>query len=327
MTVRWALVGSGEIAEQRVAPAIAEHAGSVLVATVDVAPERAEAMAVRFGAHAFTEMREALTTCEVDAVYVATPPRHHCEPTVAAARAGAHVLCEKPMAPTLAQCRLMMDAAEEAGVALAVSYYRRWYPAAREIKRLLDEGAIGTPIRARILTGWPFERSPGDDGYWRVEEGGGPLMDTACHRVDLMCYWLGEPARVAALRGNMAYDWPAPDTEALLCEMASGVHLTCETQWSLPLGFDEMEVHGTEGSVVASPFDGEHLVLRTPKGRHRMALEKRDANVHLPLIASFAECVAAGRQPEFDARDGMQSSRIIDAAVRSAASEQWEACG
>lgn len=327
MTFRWALVGCGEIASERVAPAIAEHAGSELVAAVDVAPERAAEMAARFGADAFTDLREALAARDLDAVYVATPPLGHCELTVAAAEAGAHVLCEKPMAPTLDECRRMIDGAEQAGVALAVSYYRRWYPAASEIKRLIDKGAIGTPVRARILTGWPFERAPGDDGYWRVEASGGPMIDTACHRIDLMCYWLGGPARVAALRGNLAHDWTAPDTETLLCEMASGCHLTCETQWSLPLGFDEMEVHGTDGSIVASPFDGEHLVLRTPEGEQRMGLEPRAANVHLPLIASFAERIAAGRSPEFDAHDGMQASRIIDAARRSAASGQWEACG
>lgn len=220
----------------------------------------------------------------------------------------------------------MIDAAREAKVSLAVSYYRRWYPAAAEIKRLIDAGAIGRPVRARILTGWPSDPDPAEPGYWRVQAGGGPLMDTACHRIDLMCYWLGEPRRVTAATSTLARDWEAPDTETVLCEMACGCHLTVQTQWSMPLSFDEIEIHGTKGSITASPFDGEHLVLRDAAGEDRVDLGPRAANVHLPLIASFAERAGTGRPPRFDAANSLQTTRIIDAAHRSARSGRRGSC-
>jgi predicted dehydrogenase len=326
MTVRWGLIGCGEIANKRVLPAIVEHTGSELVAVADELPGRAGNAARSFGAaHACGDLDELLAT-DVEAIYIATPPGSHCELSVAAAEAGRHVLCEKPLAPTVTECRRMIDAADAADVALAAAYYRRWYPAARRIKRMIDDGAIGRPVRAHILTGWPFDPEPGSAGYWRVEDGGGPLMDTACHRLDLMCYWLGEPRRVVALTANLAHDYPAPDTETLMCEMTGGCHLTCETQWSLPITWDTLEVHGTAGSIVAAPFDGEHLQLHTAGGVQKITAGARAENVHLPLVASFAAHVAAGEPPEFDGADGMQPTRIIDAAHRSSESADWHQC-
>jgi len=154
--------------------------------------------------------------------------------------------------------------------------------------------------------------------------GGGALMDVGSHRLDIVCYLLGEPARVAGLTGHIVMDYDVPDTETLICEMAIGAHLVCECQWNLPLGSDEMEIHGTEAALIATPFDGDALILRTPAGDEPVALDAKSHNVHLPLVASFAQRVSAGEPPEFDGVDGMQASRIITAAIRSAASGVWE---
>ncbi len=327
MPLRWAIVGCGDIANKRVAPAIVEDANSEMLAFFSHTPERAEEMRARFGARrAYADLSSLLADDEVDAVYIASPQHRHCEETVAAAEAGKHVLCEKPMAVTIDECRRMIDACRGNGVALAIAYYRRWYPKARAIKRLLDEGAVGTPVRVRIRIGGRYDPAREDWKHWRVTApaGGGALMDVGSHRLDLVCYWLGEPARVAGLTGRLVMDYEVPDTETLICEMASGVHVVCECQWNLPVGCDEMEIHGTEGSLIATPFDGDTLVLRTPEGERLIELEPKCHNVHLPLVASFAERVSTGRPPEFDGVDGMQASRIITAAYRSAQSGRWE---
>jgi len=246
---------------------------------------------------------------------------------VAAAEAGKHVLCEKPMAVTTGECRRMIEACRDNGVALAIAYYRRWYPKARAIKRLIGEGAIGTPVRARIRIGGRWSLPEDDWKHWRVTApaGGGALMDVGSHRLDLICYWLGEPGRVAGLTSRLVMDFEVPDTETLICEMTGGVHLTCECQWNVAVGSDEMEIHGTDGSIIATPFDGDALTLRTREGETPIELEPKSHNVHLPLVASFAERVGAGQPPEFDGVDGMQASRIITAAYRSARSGRWEA--
>ncbi|MGD9496457.1 MAG: Gfo/Idh/MocA family protein [Armatimonadota bacterium] len=327
MPLRWAIVGCGDIANKRVAPAIVADANSEMLAFFSHTPARAEEMRARFGAaRAYSDLSALLADDEVDAVYIASPQQRHCAETVAAAQAGKHVLCEKPMAVTLDECQRMVDACAQSGVALAVAYYRRWYPKARAMKRLIDEGAIGTPVRARIRVGGRYDPAEADWKYWRVTAaaGGGALMDVGSHRLDVACYLLGEPARVAGLTGHLAMDYNVPDTETLICEMAGGAHLVCECQWNLPLASDEMEVHGTEGALIATPFDGDALVLRTPTGDSPIALEPNCHNVHLPLIASFAQRVSAGEPPEFDGIDGMQASRIITAAYRSAHSGRWE---
>lgn len=327
MALRWGLVGLGDIANKRVAPAMVEDPNSELVGLFSNTPERAEEMRARFGAkRAYSDLAALLADDEIDAVYLASPHPRHRNETVAAAEAGKHVLCEKPMAVTTEDCQAMVDACRANGVALAIAYYRRWYPKARAILRLLGEGAIGTPVRARIRIGGRYAPALDDWKHWRVtaSAGGGALMDVGSHRLDLICYWLGEPARVAGMTGDLDMHLEVPDTETLICEMASGAHVTCECQWNMRLGSDEMEIHGTDGSIIATPFDGDTLVLRTPHGEEPIPLEPKAHNVHLPLVASFAQRVGGGQPPEFDGVDGMQASRIIAAAYRSAESGCWE---
>lgn len=327
MPLRWAIIGCGDIANKRVAPAMVADPGSELVALFSNTPARAEEMRGRFDARrACSDLGACLADAEVDAVYIASPHPRHLREALAAAEAGKHVLCEKPMAGTVEDCRAMIAACREAGVALAVAYYRRWYPKAREIKRLIDDGAIGRPIRAHIMVGGRWDPTPEDWKHWRVEApaGGGALMDVGSHRLDLICWWLGEPRRVACLTSRLVMDFEVPDTETLVCEMASGCHLVCECQWNMHTGSDVMEVHGEEGSLLATPFDGDTLILNRSGEQTSIELAPKAENVHLPLVASFAERVGAGMPPEFDGTDGMQASRIMDAACRSARSGRWE---
>jgi len=143
-------------------------------------------------------------------------------------------------------------------------------------------------------------------------------------RLDLICYLLGEPQRVCGLTDHRVMDYAVPDTESLLCRMADGTHVACSCYWNMPLSADEMEIHGTEGSLLATPFDANTLVVRTRGGEETLDVTRPFANVHLPLIASFAARVGAGQPPEFDGTDGMQATRIIDGCYRSHASGQWE---
>jgi len=327
MALGWGIVGCGDIAYKRVAPAMVEHTGSALSAFFSHSAQRAEEMRDRFGAsRAYSDLDGFLADDQVQAVYIASPQDRHCAETLAAANAGKHVLCEKPMAMTAGECEQMIGACRDNGVQLGIAYYRRWYPKARKMKELIDSGAIGKPVRARVLIGGRYDPAPDDWKHWRVTDaaGGGALMDVGSHRLDLICYLLGQPSKVAGLASNLVMPYNAPDTESLLCEMASGCHVTCGCQWNLPVGHDEMEIHGTEGSLVATPFDGESLVLRGGGQDRAIELEPRAANVHYPLVASFAERVAAGQAPEFNGVDGMQATRIIHGAYRSSHSGAWE---
>lgn len=327
MALRWAIIGCGDIANKRVAAALRDDVNSDLVAFYSRSLSRAQEMAARFGARrAYHDLAALLADREIDAVYLASPQDRHCAETVAAAQAGKHVLCEKPMAVTLAECQTMIAACRAAGVHLGIAYYRRWYPKARRIKELLDQGAIGRPISARIFIAGTYNPTPGDWKHWRVERsaGGGAMMDVGSHRLDLMCYWLGEPERVAGLTDTLCMGYDVPDMETLICRMRCGCHVTCAAGWSLGNSFDELEIHGTAGSLLATPFDGQRLVLRRDGSETEIDVPPLPPNVHLPLVASFTARVGAGQEPEFGGADGLQASRILSAAYRSVASGAWE---
>ena len=145
----WGVLGCGDITDKRGAPAIVAQADSRLVTFHSRTAALAEDFARRHGAPRWTTDRaELLADPEVTAVYVATEHHRHCEDVLAAAEAGKHVLCEKPMANSVAECRRMIDACRASGVALQVAYYRRYYPRMVRMRELLQAGAIGWRLRS-----------------------------------------------------------------------------------------------------------------------------------------------------------------------------------
>ena len=318
--IGWGVLGCGDITDRRGAPAITAQGDSRLVCFQSRTPGRAEEFARRHGAPRWTVDRaELLADPEVTAVYVATEHDRHCEDVVAAAEAGKHVLCEKPMANSVAGCRRMIAACRASGVALQVAYYRRYYPKFVRMKELLDAGAIGEPVTAQIHLAGRLAPERIDPSNWRLDaarSGGGALVDTGSHRLDLLCCLLGEPDRVAALVECRELPIEAPDMETLLIRMAAGVH-TVSRHGFRTGSRDELEITGTRGTLSATPVDGPELRLTTPDGEQTWTLPRHE-NVHFPLFDDFARRLAAGEPPRFDGEDGMQASRIIEAAYESA---------
>src|SRR6185369_8026740 len=144
MTVRWGLIGAGDIVRKRVAAALRETAGSELVAVSRRDASQAEATATDLGARLwFSEWRDLVASPEIDAVYIATPVYLHAEQTIAAAEAGKHVLCEKPMGLSVRECDEMIAACQANNVKLGIAYYRRFYPAVKRAKEIINSGEIG----------------------------------------------------------------------------------------------------------------------------------------------------------------------------------------
>jgi len=321
LKIGWGIVGCGDIADKRVAPAVKEQADSDLVAFFSHTRSRAEAFANRHGGRrAYDSLDALLADPEIQAVYVASPQGRHCRETVAAAKAGKHVLCEKPMAMDVNECRQMIDACRVNGVCLSVAYYRRFFPKARKVKALLEEGAIGQIAQGSIsMTG--FWNPPKDDPkYWRVTKGmssGGALADTGSHRLDLLCYFLGAPESAAGFADRRALDFEVPDVETLVVRMRCGAHVVSRHALCTPTGQDDFELFGTRGALLASPWDGDDLTVVAGGRRETFHLPKH-SNVHFPLIDDFAGRLSRGERPSFDGTDGMQATRIIDGCYESA---------
>lgn len=321
MTLRWAVIGCGDIAEKRVAPAINRESRSCLHAVVRRDEAKCRDFAARHGAtHALNSFAAAVALDEVDAVYIATPVYLHAAQTMASALAGKHVLVEKPMALTADECAEMTDACRTHGVTLGVAYYRRFYPKVRAMQDLIAAGDLGEPQFVRAFTGGRYRINRGEQGSWRTipeQGGGGPLQDIGSHRIDLMLALFGPIRRVKAEIGNATLDAPVEDHAHLLFEFANGMKGALHCTWNLGVGRDEWEVYGTEGGASTRDLNGPELVIERGGDREVRSLPA-DANLHFPLIEDFVEAALSGRDPEIPGEQGRETTRVIEAAYLSA---------
>jgi predicted dehydrogenase len=323
-TVRWGIAGAGDIAERVMAPAMraAPHARLVAVARRDIVA--AEAFAARHAAaRAYDSVDALVRDPEVDAIYVATPVARHCPDVLAAVTQGKHVLCEKPLALTVAEAERMRDASAAAGVQAMTSFYQRFNARHQRVRDLLTGGAIGRITAAR----WNFSgRSPDRPGAWRQDRataGGGSYLDNASHCVDLIRYLLGEVVAVTAFVDTLAARYEVEDTASSILLLETGAQVVVTSHWSA-LDPDEerssvLEISGTEGTIVSTPlhdkFSRGQLTIATTGGERQ---ETYEASTHVALVEAFAAALAAGRPPAVTFDDGLASLRVVHAVYESA---------
>lgn len=286
MTVKWMVVGIGDITRKRVIPAILEEPRSELYALLTRDPRKAEAYP---GARVFAALEDGLRYAAVDAVYVASPVALHAPQTIASLTAGKHVLCEKPAAMDYAQAQTMVAAARESGRILGVAYYRRLFPKLLVTRDLLAEGAIGRPVLAEAnCHSW----LPIQERSWlwdRALAGGGPLYDTASHRIDAFNFLFGRPERVTGLLSNVVHQLDVEDSATILIDYASGVRGIVDVRWNSHVYRDQFRVIGTEGELNLDPLGGP--LLR--RNGTEISLPAHE-NFHYPAIENFAAAVLDG---------------------------------
>ncbi len=258
---------------------------------------------------------------DVDAVSICAANVAHHDLTLAAAEAGKHVLCEKPLAVTLADATAMVRGCAEHGVTLATAYPVRHAPPVWEAKRLLQSGELGA-IRSMSLTNVLGARPSG----WFIDparSGGGAIRDHIVHATDLMRWFSeSEVAQIYCEAGTLARDIPVEDTGALIEVFDSGVIGTCDPSWNrLPNWRRWGDVSGRivcDGGVVQ--FDISDYVIRVtaadPETPYREVSFTSSMNVG--LLRDFASAIAAGRQPCADGRDGWAGVACTEAAYESA---------
>src|SRR5262245_30650965 len=315
--IRWGLIGCGDIAEKRVAPALQMAAGSRLLACSRQQPALLWEFQRRHGIpKGCPDPAEIFADPEIDAVYLATPVFLHCLHTIEAAEHGKHVLCEKPMALDATECQRMVDACRSHGVKLGVAYYRRFYPVVHKIQELLKAGVLGKVILVRTTLVEPTSLEPAAWRFVPDQGGGGLLMDMASHRLDLLCMLLGQPLSVSALTATRELEIPVEDTASLLVQFSGGIQATVFASHCIHTPMDVFEIYGTRASLYASPLNGCELRLRgtTEEIFHLPKAE----NVHLPLIEDFNQAIRENREPRISGEEGMKASVLLEAAYDSA---------
>jgi predicted dehydrogenase len=226
------------------------------------------------------------------------------------------------MAMTVAECRRMTQVCRDHGVQLIIAYYRRYFPVVRKMKALIAAGTIGRPLRARAAVADYYTPRADGERSWLTEPdtaGGGFLTDVATHRLDLLTFFLGKIQSVSAFVDTQHFDFPVDDASVLAMRFANGTHATGAFNWNVGAPIDEFEVCGTKGRLVARNLFANAGELDVHVGKdvehHHLPAP---AITHLGLVEHFVECLLTGQPNTLPGEEGMQATRITEAAYRSA---------
>ncbi|MCX7885676.1 MAG: Gfo/Idh/MocA family oxidoreductase [Verrucomicrobiae bacterium] len=334
--VKWGVVGSGGIARRRTIPeGIVPASNATLVAVFDPDSKANEAVAAQFGARAVNSLEELLR-CDIDAVYIASPPAVHRAQTIASAKAGKHVLCEKPLGLTVGDAEAMIAACRRARVLLGTAFMMRFHAQHQAALKIIRDGQLGKPVFGRAqLSCW----YPPIKGAWRQDPktgGGGALMDMGGHCIDLLEMFFGPVRAVSCLINRTVHRYRSEDSAVATLFFKNGALGVVDTFFCMPDEASEnrLELYGTLGSILAKGTIGQGasgemiaVLKQTPSGYD--AQQARAAGGGIPIcptpvntyraeIEEFSAAILEKRQPSNSARLGLQSQRVLAACYRSA---------
>jgi UDP-N-acetyl-2-amino-2-deoxyglucuronate dehydrogenase len=348
-TVRFGIVGAGKAAELHVA-ALARTPGARVTAVAGRSPQRARALAAASRARVDPSLDAMIERGDVDTVAICTPHPLHCEQAVAAALAGLHVVVEKPMALSPAECDAMTAAARESGVLLSVISQRRWYEPVRRVKEAIDGGRIGQPGLATVeVLGWrgPEYYAMDDWRGTQAGEGGGVLVNQAIHQLDLVRWFLGSAVEVDGWTANVNHlEIDVEDTAVAAVRFANGALASIVASNAQRPGLHaRIHVHGRSGASVGVETDaGSSFVagvsapsparndLWTIPGEEgaidRWPAEDEAGRAGLDLATRYHElqlrdivgAIRDGRAPAVTGEDGRAAVELMDAIYRAARS-------
>jgi len=268
--LRFGLIGYGKVAHVH-AQAIRDSVGADLVSVCGRTALRRDEFAAKWSIASRGTVADMVEFDHVDAVVITTPHPCHHDDAIEAFAAGCHVLVEKPMALTVAECTDMILAAERAGKVLSVVSQRRWYPACMRIREAIDSGKLGTPAVAQVtILGWRDEAYYASDpwrGKWDTE-GGGVLINQAPHQLDLLHWYMGPVARIQAEWGNVNHPYiEVEDTAVASIRFANGAMASVLVSNSQKPGiYAKVHVHGTSGASAGVQTDGGSMFIAGQTG-------------------------------------------------------------
>jgi glucose-fructose oxidoreductase len=326
--VRYAVVGLGHIAQIAILPAFAQaQPNSTLTALVSDDPEKLRKLSRRYGIRricGYDDADELFESGEVDAVYIALPNSMHREYTERAARAGLHVLCEKPMAVTSADCEKMIEVTRQNGVKLMVAYRLHFERGNLEAAEMAHSGTLGD---LRFFSS-NFSMQVAPENFRSSRKlGGGPLYDIGIYCINAArAAFAAEPMQVlatAVTRRDQRFK-EIPETVAVIMKFPQEriASFTCSFGGADRSAY---EIVGTKGSITLDPAyeyaQGVEYVLRLGKRKRDRRYEKSDQ--FAPELIYFSDCVLRGFEPEPSGEEGMADIRVIEALNRSIGTGRW----
>lgn len=342
MALGFGIIGCGMISNFH-AKAIADVDGAELVACFDTVKEAADRLAKETGCTAYYSLDEMLADSKVDIVTIGTPSGAHMDPAVAAAKAGKHIIVEKPLEITLDKCDRIIDECNKAGVVVSTIFPSRFHDSSRKIRKAIDGGRFGKMTVGDAYIKWYRTQEYYDSGAWRGTwglDGGGALMNQAIHTVDLLSWFMGPVAEISAktaLLGHTGIE--VEDVAVASLRFASGALGVIEASTAIYPGYlKRVELHGLTGSAMMeeedivkwdfaeeTPEDAavkEQMAKQTSGGGGAADPAAIGHHGHAHQFQDVVDAIREGRQPSVDGPEGRRSVEIILAIYKAAETGQ-----
>ncbi len=338
MATGFGIIGCGMIANFH-ARAIADIRGAELAACFDVVPSSAERLAKETGCRPYSNLDHMLADPRVEVVTICTPSGLHMEPALAAAKAGKHVIVEKPLEVTLNRCDRIIQACELAGVVLATIFPSRFHESSQLLKKAIERGRFGRLSVGDAYVKWFRTQQYYDSGAWRGTwklDGGGALMNQAIHSVDLLAWLMGPVVEINAHTATLAHERiEVEDVAMATLRFENGALGVIEaTTAAYPGMLKRIEIHGSEGSAVIEEEDIKvwNFARKTKSDdalRERMAGKTKTGggaadpaaighHGHTALFKDTLAAIKKGGRPLVDGPEGRRSVEIILAIYKAA---------
>jgi 1,5-anhydro-D-fructose reductase (1,5-anhydro-D-mannitol-forming) len=322
--VKWGFAGASTWASRYLIPAVQAQPDSRAVGVFSTSRARGERFVKEHGLErAFGSIDELVADPGIDAVYIGTTNDLHAEQTITAARAGKHVLCEKPLAVTLDDAWRMRDACKEAGVVFGTNHHLRGAPTIIAMRKLVEEGAIGDIVAARVFHAGSL---PEELRTWRLarpETGAGVVLDLEVHDTDTIRFLMSdEVAEVVAMTANQGLAEAAIEDSAMgVLRMQGGALVSFHDAFTVPHAGEGIELHGTAGSLIGRGVLGPEPVGEVLLQRGD-AIEQIDVGERWPIyeyaVRCFNAAVHSEGRPLASGDDGIASLAVALAALESA---------
>ena len=323
-TVRYGIIGFGRFAERAIAPAVRRTMNSAVVGlqkrSAEEARKKADECSIPL---AFGSVDGLVQHPDIDAVFVVSANCAHCPETLAAAKAGKHVIVEKPMALNALEAELMIAACAENGVKLMVGHMVRLSPLVRRVRELIVAGRIGSVKAAKAEFFYDARISHRTWLIDRAVAGGGPVFDIGVHCIDTLRYVLG--AEPSAVTGTL---WPAPtastteESAFIAMQFPDGVMASVFCSYTAPFRRVMLEVIGTDGIITVPDFtSGDQLgrlTLTRGKGDKPAGATVEEilvGNLYVEESTMFTNWILGGPEPEINGLNGLLNQRILDRAL------------
>lgn len=326
-----AVIGCGSIAKYRHLPEYHSNKQVEIVAVCDIVAERAEEMALQYGAKAFTDYKDVVNLDEIDAISVCLPNYLHAPVSIAALNAGKHVLCEKPMATSQEEAEAMIQAAKANDKKLMIGHNQRFVSSHQKAKEIIETGKLGKIYSFKTTFG-----HPGPEG-WSIDGAGswffnkekafiGAMGDLGVHKADLMRYLLGEFTEVGAfIETNAKQNTEVDDNAVCILRTESGIIGTLAASWSYMSGGGDNStiIYGEKGTLRLEADPEYSLIEEYRDGsvvNHKLdkiQTNEEGGQTASNVISHFVESIIQNKKPLITGEEGMKSLQIILAALES----------